>query len=707
MQREKHMEKAAWIWLQEEKDNQYVAFEAEFDAETDQGLLHISADSDYAAFINGALCAFNQYDDHPMHKAYDSVPVQLCRGKNTLRIHVWHQSSKGCYTYIPGPAGLIFALEDEKGQVLCQSRAGMKARPILQYRMGDVEPISGQLGDGFHYDASVPDAPWEESVEVSARANTSLYPRPVKKIGLHAPIDAKKVKEGFWRDLGGNTAAEIAQNADLDAESKDRYVIYDLGREEAGLLTLKVQGKAGGSLIICWGEHLETGRVLSYIEGRHFATTYTLRDGENEFTHYFRRLGGRYLQVMCKGDIQIDYVTVMPTDYPIECVSRFECEDALLKKIYDVSVRTLHLCMHEHYEDTPWREQALYAMDSRNQSLFGYCCFGEKDFPAAYLKLFQEGIRDDHLFELCAHAKERFTIPSFSLSWVMAARDHYLWTGDEKTARDLMGTVQEIVDGFIARIGEDGICRMPGDVRYWNFYEWTDGMDDQDIFVTGEGDRRPQSADAALNLYLILAMEAAGQMLKWLGEKDRYRAACEELKSKVRLAFYDAAEGAVRTHPDAKHYTEFNQSMALLCGIPDEEEAAALRKRLSQKENGFVPVSLSCTLMKYEALLMEKAIYADWVLDSIREIWGRMIDQGATSFWEVEEGASAYGWAGSLCHGWSAVPVYMLNVCLLGVVPTAPGFREYAFSPCASVRASGTVPAPFGGIKVKDGKLEN
>ena len=31
--------------------------------------------------------------------------------------------------------------------------------------------------------------------------------------------------------------------------------------------------------------------------------------------------------------------------------------------IWRTSARTLRLCMYEHYEDCPWREQAMYAND--------------------------------------------------------------------------------------------------------------------------------------------------------------------------------------------------------------------------------------------------------------------------------------------------------------------------------------------------------
>jgi len=35
-----------------------------------------------------------------------------------------------------------------------------------------------------------------------------------------------------------------------------------------------------------------------------------------------------------------------------------------------------------------------------------------------------------------------------------------------------------------------------------------------------------------------------------------------------------------------------------------------------------------------------------------------MLYAGATSFWETEMGEADFSGAGSLCHGWSAAPVY-------------------------------------------------
>ena len=67
-------------------------------------------------------------------------------------------------------------------------------------------------------------------------------------------------------------------------------------------------------------------------------------------------------------------------------------------------------------------------------------------------------------------------------------------------------------------------------------------------------------------------------------------------------------------------------------------------------------------VFKYEALLsVDDKKYSETVLNEIRSTYGKMINEGATSVWETEEGASAFNNAGSLCHGWSAIPVYIYN----------------------------------------------
>ena len=71
----------------------------------------------------------------------------------------------------------------------------------------------------------------------------------------------------------------------------------------------------------------------------------------------------------------------------------------------------------EHYVDTPWREQCLYAFDSRNQMLCGYYVFenGNAEYARGNLKLIAEDRRADGLLSICTPCGTDLTIPAFSL----------------------------------------------------------------------------------------------------------------------------------------------------------------------------------------------------------------------------------------------------------------------------------------------------
>ena len=50
------------------------------------------------------------------------------------------------------------------------------------------------------------------------------------------------------------------------------------------------------------------------------------------------------------------------------------------------------------------------------------------------------------------------------------------------------------------------------------------------------------------------------------------------------------------------------------------------------------------------------------VMGEIAQRWGRMLFSGASTFWETDKGLHDFDGAGSLCHGWSAVPIYIYGI---------------------------------------------
>jgi hypothetical protein len=116
-------------------------------------------------------------------------------------------------------------------------------------------------------------------------------------------------------------------------------------------------------------------------------------------------------------------------------------------------------------------------------------------------------------------------------------------------------------------------------------------------------------------------------------------------------------------------------------------------------------------VLRAMAMLGHRAEALEWM----RDFWGGMLAEGATSFWESYDprwtkrsfhtGLEADGLAGyyvSLAHGWSAGPTAWLMDELLGVRPTGAGFRTATIEPeLAGLQwIDGTVPAPAGAIHV-------
>ena len=107
--------------------------------------------------------------------------------------------------------------------------------------------------------------------------------------------------------------------------------------------------------------------------------------------------------------------------------------------------------------------------------------------------------------------------------------------------------------------------------------------------------------------------------------------------------------------------------MAVYSGVSNGEEAEYIREVISKGEIEN-KITLSYSVYKYDVLMQEPEKYKESVFDEIADRWGKMLFKGATTFWETDIGADDFYKAGSLCHGWSAIPIYLYSRYSLGTV---------------------------------------
>ncbi len=663
--------KKKYIWTKENSDDTYAQFLDKFFYETGKVVLRITADYQFAAYINGSFAANGQCADLPEHKVVAQYDVtHLCKaGENVLTVKAYHPGAEWSQSRKMTAAVGYSVVAD--GEILAVSDENTLCRADPEYSAGDV--ITPQLGLGYCVDLTAGETLWENATVVEAGfieesksiQNTQLYDCP-----------AKPLLWGKYCADGGETAGQIMQNAwqvplnslvtefpvTMHSSSGDGvYLLCDVGHESTGYPYFCVECKEDAVAYFGWGEHLVDGRIRTHIGGRNFAVKITLKAGKNNFADYLRRIGGRYLclYIQSKKPAIIHHAGILEERYPLRKPTK-EFGSQILNSLYETGRRTLELCMHQHYEDCPWREQALYGMDSRNQMLFGYGAFEEYEFPRANLRLMAQCIEEDGLLPLCPPSRNTITIPSFSAYWVLAVYENAIADFQASFVAEMLPAVERVMSVFMGNT-QNGAVQTFGDIRYWNFHEWSDGLDGGEIFRTVPVQPVP---DAALTAICCRAAQAAAE-LEHMAKNQKKALEFEEYARVLARGieqFYVSPKGCFASYirngkPEGFH--ELTQALLLSTGYLKGPFKRNVIRALQGKK-GLVPITLSGLALKYEGLLK----YSDedaYVLKDMSATFVPMLKNGSGTYWETVLGQRDFDNAGSLCHGWSAVPCYVLD----------------------------------------------
>ena len=621
--------------------------------------LKIGCESDFAIYDSGEFVFSGAYSAPYGSVAYDCFGFS---GKGFLDL-IFCKFPRGSSIYKSGKTMFIYELTDEKGNVVAFSDEGND----VFYREDIFYPdyaITTQIGWSFAYDLSAKPQKKAKTVKTVLSSNESLLlPRPVKKCFFTKKMGVM-LEKGNFVFSGGKTPAEKIEAASLakvDDRSaslkKGQYAVFDLGEETTGQVFFDITAENsagnpdGNAVYVGYGEEFK-GRVHAYINGRNFAFSYKLNGGENKYVQPFGRMGGRYLVVFALCDIFVREIGVSEIGYPVT-KKELTFKDPLDQKIYDVAARTNYLCMHSHYEDCPWREQAFYGMDAALQMKYAYAFFGETTFPRENLRLFYSTQRGDGLFELCAPSEIGTTIPSFSLFAAMALADYYDFSGDEKFVSESRGAIEKLLDAFIKRLDKGLIARF-FEKKYWNFYEWKTDLDGGDIFRNE--DQEP-IIDLPLNALLAMTLYRLGRLFDGLEIANDYVSLADIIREKLDEKFYDEDSKAFYCFSyNGRRWAQNELCETLMLAIGSKHSGSAAKNIVGER---FEPVTTAFFGIKVEALICYDKSLKNYVYNKIRAVFGKMIRGGATSFYETEKGKEDFESAGSLCHAWASAPAYL------------------------------------------------
>jgi hypothetical protein len=377
--------------------------------------------------------------------------------------------------------------------------------------------------------------------------------------------------------------------------------------------------------------------------------------------------------------------------YPVKYQGSFESSDALLNRIWQVGAYTSHLSMQDEIWDAPKRDRAPYGGDLNVSGRVINTVFADH-------LLMQRTMSD-----LMPDDKHPVTgdvngIPGYSAFWVMDLADYYRHTGDRAYLESRRPHLTEMLGYMQKELDERNLYTVIDPKNVFLFVDWSPDLngDTPELRRASTLEFAKGFADGAW--LLSEAGDAAGAA-KFSAEADRIKQAAQ------RYLVYPW-NGLFGTRWQSN-------AMAIFSGVATAKQTAAIWDKVLSHPRQFM---ISPYYNFYVISAMAASGHRRQALDWIREYWGSMINEGATSFWEgydpnwpkenfheMLQADNTQGYIVSLCHGWSSGPTAWLVEQMLGIEPQGAGFSKASIRPdlMGLEWARGTEPTPHGPIAVE------
>ncbi len=372
--------------------------------------------------------------------------------------------------------------------------------------------------------------------------------------------------------------------------------------------------------------------------------------------------------------------------YPLGPKTSITSPAPWVEQLWNISLRTLQLCMHETYEDCPYYEQMQFIMDTRLQALFTYSVGGDTGLVRKALEDFHNALLPEGITQNRFPSAMVQIIPSFSLHYIYMLHDYYWHTGNVELIKRYRPTVDAILDWFDRKIGGSGLVERIG---YWEYIDW---VAEWEAGMPTAGKEGPSTIH---NLMYASALQTAAKLNAATGRSqvgEEYEARAGMILTRIEQQCWSEEQGMYREGPAFEQYSQHGQLWAVLSGLCDGEKARQVLSR-ALDDPSVLKCSFSMAFYLFRAL--EKAGLYERTADLLDQ-WIGLLSLHLTTLPETPTEPR------SDCHAWSALPLYEFTHCMLGLKSAQPGWRELEIEPHTLdlPEMSGEVATPAGVVSI-------
>lgn len=653
---------ANWIWTENCAEDSYVAFRKTFTLEqaVPTATAFISAADKYVLWVNGELVVLDgslKRGPTPYDSYYDTVELtNLKQGENTIALLVAFNGRSGDGSIVPvlvdeegdeyTQAGLIFEL-DAGGTTICSDSSwkaarhtGYKNRVTAGADYPGYSQSSMLAERNVYFDArddlgdfmaeGYNDSEWEDATPVSKAGDLpfgDLYSAMIQPIRFQDIVDFSNSADYVGTPLTQDTTLV------LDLPGNIQFTPY-----------FELEAPAGKKLT------LYTDTYTDKQELPNFKDTYVTADGAQCYENYPWRSGSKLI-IEAEAGVTFTRLGYRASGFNGEQAGSFTSSDPGLDQLWQESLNTLAICMRDTYMDCPERERGPYMGDASNEidaALYSYDQGGLDLTKKAILACVAWTGADGAIPSRAPSVKPQ-EIPNQSLIFMTSVYHYWLHSGDRETAEAYCNAflnylrLVEMENGL--PVYRDGS---------WTWDDWGDRIDTR-LLQTG-------IYYYALNVTKSLADDLGiTEGTEFLAER------MDSMRENWRAVYY-TEEGF--KSPDSKYVDDRANAMLALSGLAGEKDWPLITDVIMSTYQA------SPFIEKYvlEALCVMGRI--DLALQRMRDRYAPMLKDEYDTLWETFDGET-----GTVNHGWTAAPLYILSKYAAGIRPTQAGFEAYEIAP--------------------------
>lgn len=485
-------------------------------------------------------------------------------------------------------------------------------------------------------------------------------------------------------------------------------VLYDFGRETMGRLKIE-SGDEEGHIDIYYGESREEALDHDHCE------TLDRLDLVARKSILLDSKAFRYVHI----STILQHVTVLSYfEFLPQCEEKsgsFKCNDVLINDIWKVGAYTMDLTTREFFMDGIKRDRWTWSGDAIQSYLMNY--YLRYDLEAVKRTIRQLRGKDP----VTAHVN---TIMDYTFYWFKSVLDFYQFSGDISFVREMYPRMQTLMKYCLDRRNNEGM--MEGKPDDWIFVDWVDFpmqkrgvMCFEQILFAKSLETMKVCAKLLYDNPLTCPPQGSITQEEYFEDARTYGELQQQLLEDIDKLFWSNDLHAYMHNTDNGELntmvTKFPNMFAMIFGYTSAERNSEIMDYVMLNPQIEAITTPYMRFYELEALCMMGM--HNHVTQEIKDYWGGMLSEGATSFWEkyvpTEHGTQhlqMYGrpYGKSLCHAWGASPVYLFGRYYLGITPTKAGYTEWECKPCLGGLEwmEGSVPTPYGKISIKmDNKM--